>query len=58
MIVQEMRYVTMVLVLMHVESNDVATMLNVKLDFIRQNVFACQVTQEMLKLHVIYVSIE
>ena len=47
----------MVTVLTLAESQAVAPMLNVKLDSIMQNVFACLVTQEMLRLHVIYVSI-
>jgi hypothetical protein len=58
MIVKEMRFVTMVIVLTHAELKFAAQMLTVKLDSILQNVLACLVTQEMLKLHVIFVSID
>ena len=58
MIVLETKFVTMVTVLTPAESQAVGPMLSVKLDFIQQNVFACLGILEMLRLHVIYVSIE
>ena len=57
MIVIETRCVTMVTVLTPAESKAVGPMQSVKLDSIQQNVFACLVILEMLRLHVIYVSI-
>ena len=58
MIVLETKFVTMVTVLTPAESQAVGPMQSVKLDSIPQNVFACLGILEMLRLHVIYVSIE
>ena len=58
MIVLETKFVTMVTVLTPAESQAVGPMQSVKLDSIQQNVFACLGILEMLRLHVIYVSIE
>lgn len=55
---QETNYVMMVIALMHVESKDAVIMQDVKLDFIRPDVFVCLVIPEMLRLHVIFVSME
>ena len=58
MIVVETKFVTMVTVLTPAESQAVGPMQSVKLDSIPQNVFACLGILEMLRLHVIYVSID
>ena len=56
MIVATQIFVIREVVLMHVDYHNVDLMPNVKVPSTQHNVYACQVTQGTLDLHVLYVS--